>query len=407
MGRLESIDYKNLFRKLETTLASVDQSDDTIATLSAILQRIVDNLRTELGVTAGRIYVRHGSFFVLQEEYPRAHELAGFRIPVSYPPLRELLEHGHVFHDVLDPGVDSCIEAQLGVKTFAAIAIGDRRQYLISLSVDSDADSEHLTNALSTIGRVVSLKLRQVRLEDRVAEARQIQLSLLPKSAPTFGDFDVWGASVPAEEVGGDLYDFIPVSERTLGVAIADAAGHGLPAALQARDVIIGLRMGVAESLRITSTIEKLNRVIGSSALASKFISLFYGEVERNGTLVYCNAGHPRPLLVSNGRLEELHLGGLVLGPNPQALYERGYARLEPGAVFLAYTDGISEAENAAGEAFGVERLAEIARRPSTSARALVEAVFAEVRAFSGVEPPRDDQTVVVVLRALSAAART
>ncbi len=396
---LEPVDYKNLFRKLETTLASVDRSDDPIATLSAILQRIVDDFHDELGVTAGRIYVREGSHFVLQEEYPREHELTGFRIPVSYPPIRELLEHGHVFHDVLDPGVDSGIEGKLGVKTFAAIAIGERRQFVVSFSVPRGADPEHLTYALSTIGRVVSLKMRQVRLQDRVAEARQIQLSLLPESAPAFGDFDLWGSSVPAEEVCGDLYDFIPVSERSVGIAIADASGHGLPAALQARDAIIGLRMGVEERFRITTTIEKLNRVIGRSALASKFISLFYGELERNGTFVYCNAGHPRPLLWSAGSLEELHRGGMVLGPNPQALYDRGYAHLTPGSVLLAYTDGISEAENAAGVAFGVDRLTEIVRRPWSAARPLVTTVFAEVTAFSGIEPPRDDQTVVAVVR--------
>ena len=399
MTPLEAGDYKNLFRKLEKTLARVQQSTDTIATLSAILQRLVDDFRDELGVTAGRIYARKGGSFVLQQEYPSGGKLQGFRIPASYGPMRELLERGYVFHDIRDPGIDQAIEGALGVKMFAAIAVGDRRQYVVSFSLERGSDAEHVTYVLSTIGHVVSLKLRQVRLEDRVAQAREIQLSLLPQSLPKFGDFEFWGASVPAEEVGGDLYDFVPVSARCLGIAVADSAGHGLPAALQARDVIIGLRMGVEERFRITSTIEKLNRVIGRSALASKFISLFYGELELNGSLVYCNAGHTPPLLWSQGSLVELRRGGIVLGPNPDALYERGHARLEPGAALLLYTDGITEAENASGEAFGVPRLSEIVRRHGQGARALVEATFAEVRAFSGTGPPRDDQTVVAVVR--------
>jgi sigma-B regulation protein RsbU (phosphoserine phosphatase) len=225
-------------------------------------------------------------------------------------------------------------------------------------------------------------------------------MSLLPRSAPSFEGFDIWGTTRPAEEVGGDLYDFIPVSPRMLGIAVADSAGHGLPAALQARDAIIGLRMGVEERLRITATIEKLNKVVSHSALASKFISLFYGEIEKNGTLVYVNAGHAPPLLRGRAGLEELTLGGLVLGPNPDALYERGYVTLEAGDALLAYTDGISEAENPRGEAYGVDRLRELLRGPSwRSARDLVETLMGDVTSFTGSDLRMDDQTVVAVLR--------
>ncbi len=393
------VDYKNLFRKLEKTLATLERSEDTIETLSAILRRLVDDFREELGVVGGRLYRRRGAHYVLEIQVPGNRKLQGFRIPASYAPIRELLERGYVFHDIRDPGVDQGIERALGVKTFAAIGIGEGRRQIIAFSLKRGTDPERIKYALKTIGHVVNLKLRQMELEDRVAQAREIQLSLLPKAAPRFWDFDLWGASVPAEEVGGDLYDFIGVSERCLGIAVADSSGHGLPAALQARDVIVGLRMGVEERFRITSTIEKLNRVISRSALASKFISLFYGEIEPNGNLVYCNAGHPPPLLWMNGARQELRHGGLVLGPDPDALYERGYVHLSPGAVFLAYTDGITEAENPAGEAFGVDRLIEILRRGLPTARTLVEAVFQSVRTFSGIEAPRDDQTVLAVIR--------
>jgi len=395
----QPVDYKNLFRKLEKTLATLERSEDPVQTLSAILRRLVDDFRNELGLVSGRLYRRRGGHYVLQIQYPGDAKLQGFRIPASYPPLRELVDKGYVYRDIRDPGVDPSIERALGVKTFAAIGIGEGRRHIIAFSLKRGTDPEHVDYALNTIGHVVNLKLRQMELEDRVAQAREIQLSLLPKTAPRFWDFDLWGASVPAEEVGGDLYDFIGVSGRCLGIAIADSSGHGLPAALQARDVIVGLRMGVEERLRITSTIEKLNRVISRSALASKFISLFYGEIEPNGNLVFCNAGHPPPLLWMNGDLRQLRHGGLVLGPNPDALYERGYVQLAPGALLLAYTDGITEAENPAGEAFGVERLVEILGRGWPGARALVEAVFQAVRSFSGLDAPRDDQTVLAVLR--------
>jgi sigma-B regulation protein RsbU (phosphoserine phosphatase) len=392
--------YKNLFRKIEKTLATLEHSEDLLGTLSAILGRLVTDFQDDLGIVGGRIYVRHDNVFVLEKEYPPGTAPLGFRIPVSYPPIREILERGFALKDITDPGIDREIEQAIGVKVFAAIRVGEKGRQIIAFSLKPPVQAEQVVYTLNTIRHVVNLKVRQEHLEGRVAEVKEIQLSLLPDTPPAFGPFDVYGASVPAEEVGGDLYDFIPISERRLGIAIADSSGHGLPAALQARDAIIGLRMGVQEQLRITSTIERLNRVVSYSALASKFISLFYGEIEMNGTLVYCNAGQTPPLVLREGRFQELTRGGTVLGPNPDALYERGYVDLTPGSVFLAYTDGITEAVNASGEAFGTGRLRDlIASRRWLKAGDLVDAVFEQVWEFSSMNPPADDQTAVAILR--------
>jgi serine phosphatase RsbU (regulator of sigma subunit) len=393
------MNYKDLFRKLERNLAQIQGSEDLTATLSAILRRLVDDYR-ELGIVGGRIYARRGAHYLLQHEYPVRRAPRGFKIPASYKPVRDMLEHGIVRQDLRDPGVDAKIERALGVKTFAGIAIGDRGERLLAFTLRPRAEREHVVYTLNTIRHVINSKIRQEQIQDRVAEVRAIQMSLLPRTAPSFEGFDVWGATRPAEEVGGDLYDFIPVSPRMLGIAVADSAGHGLPAALQARDAIIGLRMGVEERLRLTATIEKLNKVVSHSALASKFISLFYGEVEKNGNMVYVNAGHAPPLLRTRGGLQELTLGGLVLGPSEDALYERGYVTLEPGSALLAYTDGITEAENPLGEAYGVDRLRELLLAKSwTSARDLVSAVFDDATTFVGSDLRVDDQTVVAVVR--------
>jgi sigma-B regulation protein RsbU (phosphoserine phosphatase) len=394
------MDYKNLFRKLENTLADIEASDDRVSTVYAMLQRLVDDFHDDLGLVGGRIYVRRGSDYVLQKEYPEGKAPEGFRIADSYEPLQDLMEHGFVFRQIGDPGIDREIESALGVKTFAAIGVGDRSRQIIAFTIKPGSDPDNVQDTLMTVRHVINIKLRQLHLEGRVAETRAIQMSLLPRRPPSFEGFDVWGASVPAEEVGGDLYDYLDVSKQLLGIAVADSAGHGLPAALQARDAIIGLRMGVEERLRITSTIEKLNRVVSRSVLASKFISLFYGEIESQGTMVYCNAGHPPPLVYRNESFDQLSRGGLILGPDLDARYERGYVRLTPGSVLLAYTDGITEALAPDGSEFGVGGLKEVIRaRRWTSARDLVEAVFDGVRRFSRSDPPDDDQTVVAVLR--------
>jgi serine phosphatase RsbU (regulator of sigma subunit) len=401
------VDHKNLFRKIDRNLKTIERSSDMVAMLSEILRRLVDDFQDDLGLVGGRIYGKKGSSYTLLKEYPEPRAPRGFKVPATYPPIRELLARGYINARLGDAGVDAAIEERLGVKRFAAIAIGDTGQQIVAFTLKEHSDAVEVGHTLNTIRHAINLKLRSELYADRFAEARAIQLSLLPRSAPSFGDFDVWGASHPAEEVGGDLYDYIQVSDRNLGITVADASGHGLPAALQARDAIIGLRMGVEENLRISSTIEKLNRVVHRSALASKFISLVYGELELNGTLVYCNAGHNPPLLWNGATFQELRQGGMILGPEPGSRYERGYAALEPGSILLLYTDGIVEAVDAGDDAFGMDRLRGVMSGAAwTSARDLVEAVFAAVRAHVGSDHRDDDQTVVAVIRKAKAPRR-
>jgi sigma-B regulation protein RsbU (phosphoserine phosphatase) len=394
------MDYKNLFRKIERNLRTIERSSDLLATLAEILRRLVDDFQDDLGLVGGRIYDRKGSSYLLKREYPSPRAPKGFKVPATYPPIRELIEKGYVYARLGDSGVDAQIESSLGVKTFAAIGIGETCRQIVAFTLRENSDSEEVGHTLNTIRHAINLKLRSEKFADRLAEARAIQLSLLPDPAPVFADYDIFAASIPAEEVGGDLFDFIQVSRRSLGIAVADASGHGLPAALQARDAIIGLRMGVEENLRISATLEKLNRVVNHSALASKFISLFYAELESAGTLVYCNAGHNPPLLWDGVAFRELARGGMILGPNPGSQYERGYDTLEHGSILLAYTDGIVEAVNASDEAFGMERLRTLIRDGDfASAKEIVEAVFAAVRRHVGGDTRDDDQTVVAVLR--------
>ena len=168
-----------------------------------------------------------------------------------------------------------------------------------------------------------------------------------------------------------------------LGLAIGDASGHGLPAALLVRDVVTGLRMGIEKELKVAHVFEKLNRVIHRSRLSSRFVSVFYGELEADGNLVYVNAGHQPPILFFATRGPgrrcdmELTIGGTVIGPLPEAHFRRGFARLRPGEVLVLCTDGILERRDAQGEFFGTDRLRAIVReRQDEPAQAILDALF-------------------------------
>ncbi len=389
---------KAWYRKLEKTLGAIERSQDASRMLSEALVSIVRDFREELGVAGGRLYERKGRGFVLTYQTGKSRAPLGYRIPIHYAPIKKLLQSGYILMRESDPGFDSRIEEVVGVKVFAAILVGEEDQYAISFTLRGRISEGRTSYALNTIRHVVNLKLRERALFDLLLEAREIQVSLLPRSAPKSKVFDIHGKSVPAEVVGGDLYDYIPVSEWTLGLAIADASGHGLPAALQARDVIIGLRMGMVEDLKIVKTLEKLNKVINHSALASKFVSLFYGELDVNGNFIYSNCGHPPPLVYHRERFQELTDGGPVLGPSLGIRYRRGYVSLRPGDVVVLYTDGLSEATDSADVEFGVERIRSlIAGNARKSSAEIVDRLFRAVQDHSGLTTPRDDQTVVVV----------
>jgi sigma-B regulation protein RsbU (phosphoserine phosphatase) len=196
----------------------------------------------------------------------------------------------------------------------------------------------------------------------------------------------------------------LPLTDKILGVAIADASGHGFPAALQVRDVYMGLRMGMARDLKIVRTVERLNQIIHVSTLTSRFVSLFYGELEANGLFIYVNAGHPPPFhIAKSGKVTELGEGGPILGPLARATYDRGVVKMRPGDLLLLYTDGLTEAAKVEtgmheyGEEFGVHRLQEVAmRHQGLPAKQVVDAIFDEVAAWTGI-PADDDRTAIVV----------
>jgi serine phosphatase RsbU (regulator of sigma subunit) len=396
------VNYKELFRKVEGTLARIERSEDLPITITMILKSLVDDYRDELGISGGRVYRQRGKGYVLTAQHGSGPKLKpGFRIPFTYAPIRLLRKRGYIYMGPDDPGFDPRLEQKIGVKRFAAIGIGEDSPWIIAFTLSRKVDPDHLRISLSTIRHAVNLKLRQEALEDIILEAKKIQLSLLPREIPKFADFEMWGHSRPAEEVGGDLYDFLPISPRLLGVAIGDSSGHGLPSALQARDVITGLRVVVEEDFKIIKGIEKLNRVISRGSLSSRFISLFYGEIEPGGAFLYLNAGHPPPVFVRDGSVKYLTKGGMILGPNPDAKYERGYVFFRRGSFLVLYSDGITEARRAGSEELlGVKRLASLAKElAGKSAKEIGEAVFEHAERWSGGAPLQDDRTVVVLRR--------
>jgi sigma-B regulation protein RsbU (phosphoserine phosphatase) len=241
--------------------------------------------------------------------------------------------------------------------------------------------------------------LERRRLEKELAIAREIQQSFLPKSPPHVPGFDLAGTSIPHDEVGGDYFDFIPVSDTRVGLAIADVSGKGIPAAL----LMAGFRMSLLAEIRnefaLRAVVRKVNSLLHESTERDKFVTAFYGVLDwRNAVLICSNAGHNPPLLLHpDGTTERLEDGGLALGVLPDSRYEERPVALRDGDVLVMYTDGISEAENEQNEQFGDDRIEQVVRtHPGASAAELLRLVVEAVRAWAGERGPTDDLTLLV-----------
>ncbi len=394
------MDHRTLLLKLEKTLEKIESSPAVSAMLQAILNSIIQDLGVEIGIRGGRVYEATNRHYQMISQAGDSHAPENYSISMEYECVQLLKKEGQILARESDPCFDPEIEGPLQISSFAAISIGDNDEYLISFSLSEPIDEPQVQYLLTMMRHVANYKIRATRLEFYISEARKIQMSLLPTEFPNFYGFDIYGTSLPAEIVGGDVFDVIPISDTILGLAIADASGHGLPAALQVRDVFVGLRMGLEKDMKIVRTMQKLNHVLSQAGKSHEFITMFYAELEDNGNLFYCNAGHHPPLFFGHEKVHELSRGGLILGPYPKAKYERGFAFFDPGNVLVMYTDGITESTNPLGEEFGTNRIIELVKKnQKATSKEICDAIFKACDDFTDNAKAKDDRTVVVVKR--------
>lgn len=382
---------KAFYRKMDDLLGEIERERGGRNVLGRVLDELIGTIGPELRLGSGTLYRLERGVYRL------AHGPVGDgdgwpeRIPRSDEAVKLLLRHRNfIFTDSVKPpwGNNS-----------VAVLIGEDR-YIMAFRLLDGWVRETLEFSLNTIRSTLNFSRWTSRVGADLDEATNIQRSLLPREDPEFEGFDIAGRFVMAEKVGGDLYDFINVAPDVLGFAIGDASGHGLPAALLARDVVTGLRMGTENEMRIAAVMEKLNRVIYQSRLSTRFVSLVYGEIDRNGTVVYVNAGHPPPIIFKPGGEQELTAGGTILGPLPDATYKRGFAFMDPGDAMLLFSDGIYERVHGTGEMYTKEELVAFIRKHlELPALAIIEELFKHIWHLGAEERWNDDATAVIIKR--------
>ena len=240
---------------------------------------------------------------------------------------------------------------------------------------------------------------RQRLEEQELEDAGDVERRLLPAEIPQIPGCQISGSWQPAGAIGGDYFDVLKFGESRVGLCIGDVIGKGIPAALLMSNLQAAVRAAGSETTEPGELCARLNRVVAANTASSKFITFFYGLLDRaSRRLTYTNAGHNAPILVRrDGSLLRLEMGGPALGVLEEHGYEQGEAGLSSGDRLLLFTDGVTEAVNGAGEEYGEDRLIELLRKNrGRSAVELHDAILTAVGEFSrGARA--DDATLIVV----------
>ncbi len=392
-----------LYRKLDSLFykKGLDAGLPHAVILKSFLEESLQVLGEYLHLRAGLMYQERDDLLILEEVFGDPGGTIAKKLDMSLRSLQPIFLHRVYIFDDPDSQDSPCQDGILPPFPSAAVMFGRHPNRRLFFYVLKDGwIREELNFTLNAIRAALGVRSLGERLRGSFKEAAAIQRSLLVDEPPAFEGYDIACKTISAEEVNGDFYDFLPLSEDILGIAIGDASGHGLPAALLVRDVVTGLRMGVEKDLKATPVFQKLNRVIHRSMLSSRFVSLFYTELESTGNLVYVNAGHLPPLVFNRTSIEALDRGGSVIGPLPEVSFKRGFTTIEPGSVLLMCTDGITERRNSGGEFFGDVCLERIIRSNiDSSAQEILNLLFASAFDFGNGKAWEDDATAILVSR--------
>lgn len=258
--------------------------------------------------------------------------------------------------------------------------------------------SEDLKRHIAELRRTTAEKERLLK---EIEIASGIQRSFLPDSIPKIDGIQIAAVSLPARVVGGDFYDFIPVDLDKWGLVVADVSGKGIPAALFMALSRALVRASAAATLSPAEAITHANDLIMDDSKAAMFVTLFYAVLDvKTKMLKYANAGHNPPLHISgsDSNIVLLKAQGVPLGIKSDVKITNEDIELRPGDVVVLYTDGVTEANNGAGEQFEMERLTETVRSSrSLSADAILAKIREDLTAFVGEHPQFDDITVMVL----------
>ncbi len=406
-------------RKLEQLIESTKVVNSTLE-LDKLLNLILETALKIVDGDRGTLYLIDEARQILWSKIFKGSEQIRIELPIGKGIAGYVAATGDTLNipdAYLDPRFNPDFDRRTGYRTRSILCIPmrdkdgriigvfqllNKRKGVFTTDDESfiDALSLHAAIAIEN-ARLYELERRRVMMEKELFAAREVQMSLIPRQLPVMENFEFAARTIPAQEVGGDLFDFIRLDDRRLEVVVADVAGKGLPAALLAT-----LTKGVlfSQSMQGHSPQTHLkgsNRIVRSNFPRKAFITALLTQLDSSArTVTIANAGHCFPLLYRGRerRVSVIPVRGMALNFGDSILCEERTVQMEKGDALVMYSDGVSEAEDKNAEMFGVERLQGVVERyGDETAQHLMERIHAEVELFAGGVAQHDDITIVVM----------
>lgn len=249
---------------------------------------------------------------------------------------------------------------------------------------------------------IILLELKDKLLaRDELEAGRSIQEALTPETNPAVSGWDIWLYTRPANDVGGDLVDFLKINSNRYGLAIGDVAGKGLPAALLMAKLQATLRAVVPDFTNLDKLAVKLNSIFYRDSLPNRFASMLYLEIKSDSSNIrFVNAGHFPPIVTGHGHLTEMDKGSPALGIMSTSDYIEENYQLESGDLFIIYSDGVTEARNESGDFFGDGGLKDLLPQlEGLTATRAGDIILNHVDIFIGDARATDDLSLIILKR--------
>jgi len=299
-------------------------------------------------------------------------------------------------------GIELIVPMQMQGKTKGLIFLSKRINNLDYS--ESDIEFIYSVGSLAIISlenkRLFKEELEKQKMEEELELAKDIQRNLLPGSFPEFNNIDIAAVNISSKQVGGDYYDVISVDNNKYVVAIADVSGKGVPAALLMANIQAFLKTICRQQIGISEATGLINDLLCENITDGKFITFFWTIVDdENKIIKYVNAGHNPPLLIRDGEIKKLELGGMILGVmKTDYAYKSEEIKLQPGDTLIMFTDGITEAMDKARNEYSDERLEQLAvKLYKKSAQEILDAIRDDVESFTKGATQSDDITLLVL----------
>ena len=349
----------------------------------------------------------------------RTGESALGEMRVSHTVINEVVGQGKsvLTADALhDPQFASNTMTLQGIRSVMAVPLGVGSKVFGLVYTDSPIaegrfTADHL-EVLTMLASVAAIRVENARLlEERIERERmerelqlasEIQQRFLPTAPPCVEGYDLQGISFSCYEIGGDYYDFIASDDGKIYVTLGDVSGKGTAAALLMSSLHASIHAQTTANSSLDGTITAVNRYLADNTPSNRFVTLFYAQLDPlSGQLAYINAGHNPPIVVrANGAVQTLDSGGLPLGLMAFATYEQDALQLNAGDVFVAYSDGVTEALNPREEEFELNRLqAVVTAYRHESAVGIRDKIETALTRWADGTPANDDITLVIVKR--------